>query len=342
MFKTRFSFTFFCLFWLFLVNFKAYGQFKENDLFQSWVITEISHKDRSELPDDNILKYTFIKYTFTRPATFYQSESYSSLGRKMDFEVKGNNLTIKSAEGFVVNTLRILKVSENELIVVQPGVYGLDDPHALVLQFSREQYVQNSTPLSENDFFKDLKGDTIYRQSPKVYAPYKGGDFGDEVKVGDENFMTGKSGHLIASFIIDKNGKADSLKILKGISPAYDKLFIKEFARLKKKWLPALLNGTPVNVEMRCEKRYFDGKTMIPAMMHTMRANGLFKEKDYAGALEEYNLALKLQPEDTESLYYRSICYKSLGNIEKACQDWKQIVASGKTISKILLEKYCK
>ncbi|WP_285055310.1 energy transducer TonB [Pedobacter ginsengisoli] len=283
-----------------------------------------------------------MKYTFERPTSFYQSQTPGNLGKKMGFEVKGNKLSIKSPEGFVVNTLKIIRVSENELILVQPGVYGLEDPKALLYRFSREQDVLKTILLDENSVYKNQTGDTVYKQSSKVFAVYKGGDFEDDLRVGDGDFMTGKSGHLVASFLVGKNGKVDSLKIIKSISPAYDKLFIKEFNRFKKDWKPATIDGKPVNVEMNCEKRYLKSEDALPALMYSMNAGDLFRAQEYAGALEQYNLALALRPDDIDGLYCRSICYKSLGNMEKACADWKTIARLGSQVSKKLLEKYCK
>lgn len=110
---SRFKFlTGFCFF-IFTLSAKA--QFKPSDLFQSWVLTQVQYNDESEVPDQDITKYSYQKYTFTKPNVLNLAFDYDYLGDEMSFELKGNRLAIKSKLGFVTKTMRVEQLTPNAI-----------------------------------------------------------------------------------------------------------------------------------------------------------------------------------------------------------------------------------
>ncbi|AOM78679.1 tetratricopeptide repeat protein [Pedobacter steynii] len=331
------------LFFLFcLISTPLFAQHNSEHIYKSWVLTEVKYNDESELPDEETIKYAYFKYAFSAPDKLHIAHGYKDLGTPMGFGIKGNRVVLKSTEGHVMNTIRIEKLEEDQLVLLQSAADGFDNPKALEYHFVSEEAFQKSQTLNAEDVYSIIDGDTIYKESPKVYARFNGNTLQSSLKVGNGKLMDKKSGFLKASFIVFKSGKVDSLKILNSISPVYDELFKKEFFKLKSKWTPAVRNGTPVGVQMTYEVRYLTIDEMMPSYGLTNEANEYYRNKDYAAALKLYNEALQYVPADKENLYKRGICSKMLGNINAACEDWREIRRLGGTTSLRLLEKYCK
>ncbi|RZK66268.1 MAG: hypothetical protein EOO85_27065, partial [Pedobacter sp.] len=133
--------------------------------------------------------------------------------------------------------------------------------------------------------------------------------------------MSTKTGALQDTFIVDEHGRADSLKIIQGINPAYDRAYTKIFYAAKNKWKPATRNGKPVRVLMYQEKKYFVSEEVIPSFFNSQKANKAYQEEEYETALYYYDLALASRPDETSDLYQRGICKQQLGNLIGACED---------------------
>jgi tetratricopeptide (TPR) repeat protein len=246
--------------------------------------------------------------------------------------------------GSIINDIRIEELGLEKLILLQKGIGGFDDPTALKYYFIPELTLQKSIQLTPDDIHSITGADTIYKGNPKIYANYKGESFYRYLisHIGGGHFMTGKSGHLAASFIVSKSGVADSLKILESFSPEYDKQYAKAFYKARKDWKPAILNGKPVSVQMFQEATYSTSAMMLPANDYSNKANDAFRLKEYDLALYYYDQALKTISYDKENLYNRGICKKMLGNLAGACEDWKKVKELGGKQADALLEKYCR
>lgn len=320
-----------------------FAQINTDAIYGRWVKTGISYKDGGELPDENILKNTYVKYTFSAPDKMNISQEYYLNGTGLVFEISGNEIIMRSAAGSIMNEIRIVVLSGDKMVLLQKGYQGFDDPTALKYTFTRETTVQNRLTLNAGDIFTIKGSDTVYKQNPKVYASYKGESFQRFIydHIGDGDYMTGRIGYEKASFIVSKTGVADSLRILESIDADFDKRFIKAFNKAKKDWKPAVLNSKYVPVEMFVELRYSTSDSVLPAQQYSEKALAAYREKDYQLALYYYDEALKKRADDTENLYNRGMCKKMLGNLAGACEDWKKIAALGKHEADELLAKYC-
>jgi hypothetical protein len=326
-----------------LLYYSVSGQIKKNLIYDKWVLSRITYKDGSLLPDENPLKYTYAKYIFSQPDILQHSSIYSERGANYLFEINGNSLVLKSEAGWAMNTLMIEELTEDKLILTQPGLKGYNDPQSLRYEYKRESVYQNSISLTTSDIFSVYHSDTTYKQSPKVYADFNGISFQNFLTSNiREGMMDGIAGHMVASFIVSKNGVADSLKILEGISAGYDKAFIKAFNKGKRMWNAAKLNGKKVNVHMIQEIRYLTGAAALPAYLDSQNANAAFNTQNYDVAIYYLDMALKNVPTDKDNLYKRGICRLKLGNLTGACEDWQTIKKLGGSTADELLAKYCK
>jgi tetratricopeptide (TPR) repeat protein len=320
-----------------------FAQGGTDNIYGSWVKTKLTYKNGAELPDENILKNTYVKYTFTAPDKINIAGVYFENGTPFNFEIQNNEIILKTAVGSAINTIRIVELSADKMVLLQEGYQGFDDPTALKYTFVRETAFQNLLPLNAGDIYSVTASDTIYKQNPQIYANFKRDSFQGYLyaQMGASYHSDTIGNHLAASFIVSKTGVADSLKILEGMGPGFDKAFAKAFNKDKNDWKPAVLNGKYVAVQMFVELTYGTFGPAFSADQYTRKADIAFKQKDYQAALYYYDQALKSIPTDKENLYNRGFCKKMLGNLAGACEDWKKIKTLGGTQADDLLAKYC-
>ena len=320
-----------------------FAQFKKSNIYGTWVASKITYADGSGLADENVLKYTYIKYQFSHPDKFSVSNSYFEQGAENTFEVKKASVLIRSVQGGLLNSFRV-ELIKDTLILLQEGPDDFNNPNALKFYFIPESTYQKSISLKVGDIYSIKSGDTIYSSSPKIYAHYNGNSFQQYVYAGikDRISMKDRVGHLAAGFIVSKTGYADSVKILEGIDDEFNKQFIKTFNQAKKDWKPATLNGKAVSTHMMVDLRYSSSATVIPAYFSTQKANAAYNDKDYKLALYYYDMALNSEPSDKENLYKRGMCKLFLGNSGGACEDWNKAKALGSGAVDAVIEKYCR
>jgi len=318
------------------------AQIKTSDLYGSWVSSKVSYLSGDELPDENILKTTYVKHTFQAPNKIFTSGIYYDLGRENVFDVSGDRINIRSAEGSIMNTMRVLEVNQDRLVIVQASMHGLTDPSAIKYTFVKETTLQNNLPFTQTDLFRVLGRDTLYNSGQKIYAQFIGPSFEEYISYNlYKKGISTRTGELLASFIVNANGIADSLKILQGINPKYDKVYSEIFNSARKKWRAATLNGKAVPVLMRQRMKYFTSDEAIPSYFDGQKANRAYNQENYELALFYYDRALESRPEEVEYLYKRGICKQKLGNLEGACTDWRMVKALGAQEADQLLSKFC-
>lgn len=330
------------LIFLVLITSSLHAQLKPQDIWGSWILTKVTFADNTELPDENMIKYAFIKYTFAKPNQMYYSGVYNEAGTNQVFELANNQIIVQSDAAFILNTMQVKQLHDRVLIIVQKGSNGFNDADAIKYHFIKEDALQDSLRLTDKDIFSAVSGDTVYKESRKLYPSFIGSSFQDYLskEIGTSNLMYRKSGYIKASFIVRKSGLADSLKIINNISPKYDKVFTRLFLAGKNNWTPAYLAGKPVDVQKFIEIRYLNSEQTIPAYFTGNQANQAYNLQDYQSALALYDKALESVPTDKDNLYKRGMCKKNLGDIKGAVEDWKKIKELGGTNVDVLLEKY--
>jgi len=81
----------------------AFAQVKPSEIYGQWVITNITFKDGAALPDENPLKYTFVKYTFDEANKMYSTTKAESRGALTYYQIKKDQLIINNASGVIVS-----------------------------------------------------------------------------------------------------------------------------------------------------------------------------------------------------------------------------------------------
>lgn len=329
-------------FLLLIINVKA--QVSSSSLQGSWIKTNVTFKNGAAVPDYEIVKSGYLRYTFKKPELISMCISYQSEETQMNFALTENVLDIKNPNGYITNGFLVEKATADELVLLQNEQGRFESPSCLRFYFIPEVKYQKSIPLSVNDIMSIKDNDTVFKVSEKIYPRYNGSvGLHDYLRsnIPEYENVSSTNAHLVATFIVNKNGVADSLHILQSINPSFDKQFVKAFNKVKKNWQPALHNNKPVAVQMTEEFRFVSSATLLPSYDYNNKAMNAFNKGQFDQALYYYDMALKSLPNDVENLYQRAVCKIALGNKTSACEDLKLVKKSGSTLADLLIEKNC-
>ena len=72
------------------------------------------------------------------------------------------------------------------------------------------------------------------------------------------------------------------------------------------------------------------------------RGNAKDDLEDYRGAIEDFNKAIKIIPQDAGAFYNRGVAKYKLGDKSGACLDWSKAGELGEMKAYDLIKQYCK
>ena len=313
-------------------------------IYGTWVKTKVVYNGGKELTEDMELKYTYQRYCFEKPNKLFTAFSYDSKLEKRIFQVNGTFLDMKSAAGYLMNRLIIKKITKDSLILLQPDINNLESPEALVYYYVTENVYQASTPLRPIDIASVNGTDTTYRKSNMIYANFKGerGFHQQETEATENvNDKAHLNEHFVSTFIVNKKGEVDSLHIISGINPEFDKEYTKVFNKNRGNWLPAIYKGKAVNVQIKDEFKYIPSEKYSTYNRYEKLAEDAMYKGDFNLALFDFDKALKSY-ESGEAYYKVAICNLVLGNKDAACAAMVKSEALGDSAATGLMGKFCK
>jgi hypothetical protein len=313
------------------------GQNNNKSIIGSWVKISATFQDGGELPINNPFNQTYLRFDFTKNGKAYKTINPLDKGYIFDYLINGNNLKI----GFVNYIIK--EISSDSLILIEESRNGFDNS-AIKYLLIRERNYQNALPLVDETLIV-RKLDTIYIESEKIRAKFiKEESFREFLNqnIIEYSNVISEDNYFMATFIINKNGRIDSIEIHKGINKTFDKQFIKAVYKSSGLWEPAKLNDKNVNVlhteifkfvsNPNFEKQYYNYQNGVIAMQ---------REK-FDAAIDFFCLTLSSNPNDIDALFQRGICYFKLNLIDKACADWQKIkTLKSKRADNLILE-FCK
>jgi hypothetical protein len=314
------------------------------DIFGKWIKTKVEYVDKSELPNENSLKFQYVRYSFEKPNKFYMSLTYDDKGTALLFERKNNIIEIKNSFGFVTNSFLIAESGTDELVLIQKGITSFTENDCIKLYFTKESKYQNSLQVRPIDILSINNLDTVYMACEKVHPEFNWEksfyDFCTE-NMPEKKAVVATNNFFLATFIVRKTGLIDSVKVLEGINSKFEKQFRATLKKSQRFWAPAKLGDKNVDVQMKMTFKFISSDKFIPMYDFSKKGKTAMTNSDFDGAIYYFDLALEENPDDYEILYNKAICELNLGNRTLACQDLKKVKASGKLNVDDLILKEC-
>lgn len=327
-----------------ILLFACLTNLKGQDIFGKWVKTKIEYVDRSELPNEILLKFSFLRYSFEKPNKFYMTSSYDDKGIALFFERNNNIVEIKNSFGFTINSFLIAESGADELVLIQKGRSSFTENDCIKLHFTQEHKYQNSLQIRSIDILSISNLDTVYKTCEKVHPEFNWQksfyDFCNE-NMPEINAVMATNNFFLATFIVRKTGLIDNVKVLERINDKFEKQFRTTLNKSKKLWTPGKIGDKNVDAQISMTFNFISSDNFIPLYNFSNKGSTAMANSDFSSAIYYFDLALEKDPQDYEIIYKKAICELSLGNRKLACDNLKKVKASGKFNVDDLILKEC-
>jgi hypothetical protein len=327
------------LFTSFSINLNA------QEIIGDWIKTRVMYLNDAELPDENGLKYQYLRYSFENGRNFLMSSAFDDPGTILEFEIDNNFLQIKNSFGFITNAFLIEKLTDKDLVLVQKGQTGFSENSCIKFYFEREKTYQAKLLLKPSDILLINNTDTVYKATEKIHAKFVSNksfyEFCSENMPEIKTVMTANN-IFLSTFIVRKTGVIDSIQILENINKRFEKQFRKTLIKSQNFWHPGILNDRKVDVQMKMTFKFISSDNFLPMYDYSQKGKNAMKDSDHMRALYYFDLAIEKNPDDYEILYLKAICELNLGNKEAACYDLEKVRSSGKMQITDVINKNCK
>ena len=157
-------------------------------------------------------------------------------------------------------------------------------------------------------------------------------------------------GKVLVRFVVMEDGKVDSVKVVRSVSPGLDKesiRVIKMFPNFK----PGMQQGKPVRVyyNIPISFKLSDNNTKEDAAIkekiekdeNFRNAFGQYKFQKWDDAIKYLKKSIKLFPDDYLSYEFKADCELQLGKKKDACKDYKLAIQFGSPSAGDSLKKNC-
>lgn len=318
---------------------------KAQEIYGDWIKAKVTYLNGTELPDNNVLKYQFLRYSFKDKDKLFLSVKYDNKGSALAFARDSNILQILNSYGDVINSFQIESVSNSELILVQSVNGAFNDDTCLKYQFINEKTYQNQLPLLPSDVLYSNENNTVYKVSEKIHPEF----LGDKTfhafcleRIHEKSAVESTDNLFISTFIVTKDGEIKNIQILEKINDRFEKQFLRVLNKSKKRWIPAELNGEKVDVQMIIQFKFFSSNSFLSMYEFSKNGKTALDNNEFLKALNYFDLALENYPNNIEIVYQKAICQINLGNAEAACEGLEKVQASGEMDVEELIMKNCK
>lgn len=129
---------------------------------------------------------------------------------------------------------------------------------------------------------------------------------------------------ITIEFTVTSAGTVENVQVLSSHSRLRRRWFLNSMLDSSGEWVPAMVNGRPVNCRIKLELVRVGYKTLEAeekAWRYYNLALRQITKKDYAGAVINLNAALVYTPGNPRLLFTRSVCHFYLKDEKKQCED---------------------
>ncbi len=136
-------------------------------------------------------------------------------------------------------------------------------------------------------------------------------------------------GTEVVRFVVTSKGNITDFEVINGLSPVFDNHVIQILKETNGKWNPGTANGVPVSMKKEVSIMFY--LTSVEDMIHRAKKyqekgdEWMFVKNNSRKALNCYNRANNLLPNDENILASRSLCKYQLGDKTGAAWDWERL-----------------
>lgn len=326
---------------------QLFAQALKEKLIGEWVKDEIRLKDGSPILLEEV-KNMQLRYVFSEKGKFLITiDGKSGIS---SYQIIGDTIQIGKS-----TLLKVLEISEVKLVVQELHKDPIAEPSKVKISLIPAR-IHNLGYFPEK--YRTKGQDTIYISKRNYLEPIFLDNEKSAAQFISDNFYfpAFKVGDFYSRFIITKLGEIKGIEILSSTDEKYNNKLIEAIKTSKDKWLPATLEGKPVNTEIKMgfdmgwsEKMAAKNKVEAPkdtldptaSNYHLMRANINVEQKMYPLAIKNLTLSLKADPRNIDAYYARAAVYALTKDTQKMCVDLLQLKHLEQAKGTELWRKFC-
>lgn len=306
----------------------------------------------------------------------YGNEMTANRSDPLKFYFKGDSLFRSTNEQYSYR--EPYKINNNILLIGNSTKFKIDSSSDEMLVISDISKINTRILLNTDYIFDFLRRSNLLHvtsdsiiQADNFISPTFDGDF-DKFFMSKFDFNVQKE-ELFCRFVVLHDGSISNIQV-----SSEQKFSGKDLDRIKNiiastkdYWIiPPVPNGYRFNLNfaanisrsvnisgsyMGSEYNFtFHADSLNPVDMSILSPSDVTKENDnfdygvrlmqrkkYEKAIEQFKKCLKINPSDIDVLYNIANCYQKAGNIELACEEWKNLKNMGQKDGENLYNQHC-
>lgn len=332
----------YALLFLLMLSYRGFTQtFDLKKIRGEWVKTTITLTDGSPIYTSDFQNSQLYYDFFSADSVL---NTINGKSRKLRYQIQDSILVIEDVY-FKIKELSDIKLVINQLpssSVEVPIQISMIPQRVHRVGFQPDSYVaKNGERVYISDNYHLVP---IFLNSQKSAMTYIYEKFG---------FPDWRRALFIARAIVTKEGQLTGVRMEESTQPKYNQKLLDAILSTKGNWLPAKLEGKPINTEI-IFRFDLDWTKVGPSQEDELAqkrqmAEEYFQDGNYFMTLNQPKLAIESLTEAlkndhlfVKAYYQRAAAYIAIKRMDKACLDYKQLLFLEQKQAQILYDTYCK
>ena len=151
------------------------------------------------------------------------------------------------------------------------------------------------------------------------------------------------SGRVCINFVITKEGKVDSISVLRSVHKSVDDESIRIVNLTNGHWIPGKINDSTEDVHYNLPFNFkLDDPACKDKSYYYNKGVECLAANNFSKAIKNFEQAVEMDASYIEALYKCAVIEIKLNKISDACNFLKQIKKNGTTEGDELMKQYCK
>lgn len=306
----------------------------------TWIKVKTTAADGSDLYELDPLKYSYHRYEFSNKKSelsAFSSPSQSHM-RPWSYEYKDSVLSvfIPGPFPFLIGSYQVESLTDTLMILKDlPDV--VKPAQLYRYYFQCEQKFKDSYIVKPEDIH--IAGtDTTYNTNAFLLPRFRGnGDYQTILRAGAPS--VGADAKFEASFVVGKDGIADSIKITRSIGYSFDNAVIRNFKKNRSNWQAATYKGRPVVSRTLLRYTFLHPNTVTELSQIETKLQQSLNAGEYQRAWAYCDQLIK-KAANPDAFFKRAIARYLCGDRPGALSDLQVVEQSGEWLVGGLIERF--